>query len=539
MANVIERALSNRRFQRAWAAFFSVAALAAALWFAAVPLLESSGALRLQRAMELALIVVGGALGLYLAVRAHRNAAARLLALWCASAAAAEGLFEAGRAVAIRHPSEILSAWIMALIVALGCVWIFSSVKFFIEFPKTVRVVALPNDGAAPGRSKLRWLLSPQVLSLAIGIGAIAAFDWQAGRLASAPWADASLYVLCWVPFAALSLKEARLGGDDRKAIRWVVLGQSIWLALFLATLAVVIALRASGILALDGWTASEQFSRSLIAFFLTGFVVVLMVTLAISILYRGTLDPDLMIRRTWIAAALGVVSGIVFVVLERLAARGLAAALGISTADSLTILAIATAIVIVPLRARIERATRALIDGWAAATAIADGARRCVAIVFADLTGYTALSERSERDALIMAAIFHRDAQAAAGALRGSLIKTIGDAVMLRFERVDDAFAALEALKADYRVHVSAMALEPLAVHAAIHWGEVVLAPSGDMFGASVNLAARLLGAAGADGVVTSGAALQRSALASRAQPMGDLRFKNVEMPVSCFRLA
>jgi len=38
---------------------------------------------------------------------------------------------------------------------------------------------------------------------------------------------------------------------------------------------------------------------------------------------------------------------------------------------------------------------------------------------------------------------------------------------------------------------------MQPLPIHAAIHRGEVVEAPSGDVFGATVNLAARLLGAA------------------------------------------
>lgn len=81
-------------------------------------------------------------------------------------------------------------------------------------------------------------------------------------------------------------------------------------------------------------------------------------------------------------------------------------------------------------------------------------------------------------------------------------------------------------------------MSMQPLPIHAAIHRGEVAEAPSGDVFGATVNLAARLMGVAGPDDIVASQAALARMP-GHQAHSLGERKFKNVELPIECFRLA
>lgn len=567
----IERFLSHARFQRTFALVFAAIGVACAVVVAAVALSQGTTGLPVSSAslpravvwmdfaMRILLVLVSGCLGFYLALLGYRRALTRMLASSCAAIAAGLGVFHLTRLVASSFVSSLRSddvatfqlilGSIFIVVVFLMSVWIFSTTKFFLFFPKPVKL--LDMDAARWGshqdetlkaprhKAGWKWMRSPQFVALAVGILVILLLDTQGDRLPSARWNDASTYFLCWLPFAAISAKQKHLNEEDRRSIRWVVLGQALWLVLFLLALMAVYALRASEVLSFANWTDSEQFNGALLGFFFAGFIVVLIVSLAFSILYHGTLDPDLMIRRTWILAAFGITSGFLFVMLERLLAGLVASWLDISALNALTVVGLITAAVIFPLRAWLEGAARRLIERWQSVHALADGVRRDAVIVFADLSGYTALTEQNEREALIMAAIFHRDAQVEARAHRGVLIKTIGDAVMLRFSDVENAYKAVNELKRAFRTHVEAMSLAPLAIHAAIHRGEVVEGPAGDVFGAAVNLAARLLGAAGPNDIIASHAALGGTALADQAKSLGERRFKNVELPVACFRLA
>lgn len=499
------------------------------------------------------MVLVGACLGLYLALRGHRRTLPRLLALSCGTLAAGFGLYFALRVVVRTlpmpsmpsEPSAFMLTLTTLLVVAvlLMAIWLYSTANFLIQFPKAVKLLdSHVTDIAEPARFKRgrldwRWFASPQFAALAAGIALIHLLR-EPGDLSINRWDNWAGYFVCWLPFAIIAAKQRVLDEEGRRAIRWVLLGQTAWLVLFLVAMLLVYALRTGGVLEFENWNHSSAFFSGFFAFFFAGFVIVLMASLAFSILYHGTLDPDLMLRRTWVLAAVGLLSGVLFVIIERLIAGAVSEWLGISEVNALTIVAALTAAIVYPLRSWLERTVRRLMEGWQAAHAIADGVRRDAVIVFADLSGYTALTERNEREALIMAALFHRDAQQAAKAHGGVLIKTIGDAVMLRFDGSAAAFAATNGLKTAFRTDVEAMSMQPLPIHAAIHRGEVVEAPSGDVFGATVNLAARLLGAAGPDDIVASKAALDRTPLAGSAQSLGERKFKNVELPVECFRL-
>ena len=566
-AGALERILSAAGFQRGSALILSIAGIGFTLSIAWLYLTAwRSGAIPgavtparlmhgLALGMRLLLIMVAGLLGLYLALRGHRKALTRLLASSCAALSAGLGGFYVARSVAISasntmidHPGFQL-ALVAALIaiVTLMSVWIFSTTKFVLSFPKPVKVLDLDPVGHSlrpwkRGRGEplgWRWMMSAQFMALAAGIALIVVLDREADRLASAPWSDATFYFICWSPFAAISAKQRHLGEEDRRSIRWVVLGQTAWLLVFLLAMLAVYAFREAGVLAFANWSESERFAEAFFGFFFSGFVLILILTLGFSILYHGTLDPDLMIRRTWFLGVFGLFSGVLFVLIERLLAGAMAASMGMSTANALTLVAIVTAVVVFPLRSWLEGSMKRAIDRWQSVHTLADGARRDAVIVFADLSGYTALTERNEREALIMAAVFHRDAQSMARAHRGQLIKTIGDAAMLRFESADDAYQALSELQRSFRAHIEPMSLVPLPIHAAIHRGEVVEGAGGDVFGATVNLAARLLGAAGPNEIVASMAALDRTSLGAHAHSLGEKRFRNVGAPVECFRLA
>lgn len=563
-AGRLERVLGDPRFQRPFAAAASLLAFVLCAWIAWTllgtqlgdPDSVHGGMRRVELGMRLLLIAVAASLAGYLSLAVQRKALARLLAISCGALAAGLAIFMAAwlylrgvgdvRAVRLADSQPWMFVGLLVSSVGLMSVWLFGTMKFLLYFPKPVKLMDLdPLAADTRGRIQLkwefewRWFATPQFAALVVGWVLIVLLGWQGARLASSTWEGAVLYMICWAPFAFVSAKQRHVDEHDRRAIRWVVLGQSVWMVVFLLALVTVLVLRASGALVLADWTASERFLNSLLLALFEGFIVVFLVTLAISILYHGTIDPDLMIRRTWALGAIGLLSGILLVVVERALASAVAGWAGLSSLDALTLVAIVTAVLMVPLRARVERLVRRVLEGWQSAFAIADGRRQVACIVFADLSGYTALTERDERAAITLAAVFHRAADSVAQAQGGRLIKTIGDAVMLRLPTTDAAVAAVRDLTRGYTERAARLGLDPLPVHSAIHRGEVVEGTDGDVFGATVNLAARLLGAAGPHEVVASASALEGLSAGVAHEAMGEREFKNVEQPVACFRLA
>lgn len=115
---------------------------------------------------------------------------------------------------------------------------------------------------------------------------------------------------------------------------------------------------------------------------------------------------------------------------------------------------------------------------------------RAMLAIVFTDVVGSTALENRigSERMNLIRRSHFVQ-ARKLLARYRGREIKTIGDSFMVAFHRVDEAldFAmALQSAPGDRQIHV----------RAGIHVGAMQIEEN-DVFGGTVNFAARVVGAA------------------------------------------
>ena len=575
----IERALGNAVFQRRYAITTSVVGIFLTVgiisaWIFIPPWPEQTrflwstlaGATRsLEDIMMLLMVFIASLLGMYLSLRGSGRPLARLLASSSGSIAVGLGLFRFLHATLPLWPLKQVATENLALgyllvaafllMTVLMAVWMFSTLKFLLFFPKPVKLAGI--DPLADQNLGERWrtrqgrgfwfgdsfnwrcLVSPQFAALVAGMTVILLVDFQAERMTGGVFFDTTSYLWCWIPFAFISAKHKHVDDEDRRAIHWVTLGQSIWLALFLVSLFLLFFSRAAGILEFTNWAQSNDFTGALMRFYFYGFVTVLLVTLAFSILYHGTLDPALVIRRTWVLALVSILSGMLFVAVERFAADLLTRWLDMSAGTAFTFVGIFTAACIFPLRTWAERFIKRVMQRWQSTYLLADGAREEAVIVFADLSGYTALTEKSEREALILAAIFHRDADRLAEAHRGRLIKTIGDAVMLRFRNVDDAYAATRKLIDEYTNHATPLVSVPLPIHAAIHLGEVVEGTNGDVFGATVNLAARLLGAAGPHEVVASQAAVDKLTEKAQAETMGNHTFKNVENPVMCFRLA
>lgn len=153
---------------------------------------------------------------------------------------------------------------------------------------------------------------------------------------------------------------------------------------------------------------------------------------------------------------------------------------------------------------------------------------------LFADLAGFTALTEtHGDDDAADVVARFYDLARASLTA-EARLIKTIGDAVMI----VADQSPAAVSIALQLVATVQAETGFP-AVRAGLHSGSAV-ERSGDYFGATVNLAARITAYARSDQILCTEAVAEsiRALDVAVIHSAGIVSFKNVAQPVALFEL-
>lgn len=158
-------------------------------------------------------------------------------------------------------------------------------------------------------------------------------------------------------------------------------------------------------------------------------------------------------------------------------------------------------------------------------------------AIVFADLTGFTRLTEeRGDRVAADAATRLASIADEIAARHDGRLVKLLGDGVMLHFGRPEHALPAALELR-------DAMAPAGLpAAHIGVHAGAVIRRES-DFFGRTVNIAARLAGRAGPHEILVTPELLaavgQLPAGTPAPEPMVPVELKGIPEPVPALRIA
>lgn len=162
-----------------------------------------------------------------------------------------------------------------------------------------------------------------------------------------------------------------------------------------------------------------------------------------------------------------------------------------------------------------------------------ASGVPREATLCFADLAGFTALTEAHGDE---LAADYAERLAALARAALGPedrLVKAMGDAVLISSASpragVDMVGRLVDAVR---RVP------DFPALRVGLHHG-VVVERAGDVFGAAVNLAARVAAAAGGDEVLsTSLVAEAAQAMGHPARSLGPRHFKNVREAVEVFAL-
>ena len=209
------------------------------------------------------------------------------------------------------------------------------------------------------------------------------------------------------------------------------------------------------------------------------------------------------------------------------------------------------------PLRDRYRSVLDAVTDPevareLVAGPAVPGGRIRRVAILFCDIRGFTALTER--RGAEEVVGLLNRHMEAMCEEIRrhgGVVDKFVGDLVMATFgtvrEAADDARRAAACAVAMQRSRAALNAADatPIQVGVGVSFGDVVADCMGGsrrldytVVGERVNLASRLCGAARAGEVVVDDAT--RAALPAEwpAEALPPMQVKGFSQPVLAFRL-
>ena len=165
---------------------------------------------------------------------------------------------------------------------------------------------------------------------------------------------------------------------------------------------------------------------------------------------------------------------------------------------------------------------------------------RKLAAIMFTDMVGYSALSQRDDKLALelleehreLLREIFPR--------FHGAEIKTIGDAFLVEFNSaLEAAQCAIEIQRKLAHRNADAPADRQIELKIGIHIGDVVHR-GGDVYGDGVNIASRIEPLAGAGGICVSMDVERqiRNAVETRFEKLAPTELKNISVPMELFRI-
>jgi class 3 adenylate cyclase/tetratricopeptide (TPR) repeat protein len=122
---------------------------------------------------------------------------------------------------------------------------------------------------------------------------------------------------------------------------------------------------------------------------------------------------------------------------------------------------------------------------------------RHLAAVWFADIVGYTRLSEENEGEAVRLAHAFQRAARTVVARFGGRIVKAMGDGALAEFSSSEMAVRSAHALLAAFARAADDDGLRTSGLRVAVHVGDVAATDDGDLYGDGVNVASRLQSAA------------------------------------------
>jgi TolB-like protein/class 3 adenylate cyclase/Flp pilus assembly protein TadD len=165
---------------------------------------------------------------------------------------------------------------------------------------------------------------------------------------------------------------------------------------------------------------------------------------------------------------------------------------------------------------------------------------RKLAAIMFTDMVGYSALSQRDDKLALELLEEHRRLLREIFPRFNGTEIKTIGDAFLVEFNSaLEAAQCAIEIQRALAKRNADAPADRQIELKIGIHIGDVVHR-GGDVYGDGVNIASRIEQLAGAGGICVSMDVERqiRNAVETRFEKLAPTELKNISVPMELFRI-
>ena len=141
----------------------------------------------------------------------------------------------------------------------------------------------------------------------------------------------------------------------------------------------------------------------------------------------------------------------------------------------------------------------------------------RLVAVLFADIQGYSALMEQREAYAFTVLDRYQKVTAQLVQDYNGELIKSYGDGSLIIFNSTVSAVQCAEQMQLSFRRDP----VVPLRI--GIHVGEVI-GKEDDVYGNAVNIAARIEGLCLSGGVLISGDAYEK------VKGQSDFAFANID---------
>jgi len=169
-----------------------------------------------------------------------------------------------------------------------------------------------------------------------------------------------------------------------------------------------------------------------------------------------------------------------------------------------------------------------------------ADEQRKLAAIMFTDMVGYSALSQRDEKLAQELLEEHRQLLREIFPRFNGTEIKTIGDAFLVEFgSALEAAQCAIEIQRTLAKRDADASADRQIQVRIGVHIGDVVHR-GGDVYGDGVNIASRIEPVAGPGGICVSMDVERqiRNALEARFEKLATTDLKNISVPMDLFRI-
>jgi adenylate cyclase len=166
---------------------------------------------------------------------------------------------------------------------------------------------------------------------------------------------------------------------------------------------------------------------------------------------------------------------------------------------------------------------------------------RRLAAILCADVAGYSRLMGNDEEGTLARLKRLRREVtDPKIEQHHGHIVKTTGDGILVEFVSVVEAVQCAVEVQQDIAERNAEVPIEQrIELRTGINLGDIIIDGS-DIYGDSVNVAARLEGVAEPGGVCVSGTVYEhvRDKLPYRFTDLGEQQVKNIERPIRVYSL-